>query len=130
MNIFPIDKSLDLVFLGRNGYGRMCGLVVSPIPQYNVIYFEPLTSRGIVGRCRLEVPFTLLPRLIELLQSSQRPSQAGHAIRPGSAELMDKFGVHGEHPDCSRVQWQHEVANGDTQRGYWDFVAAKLDEES
>jgi len=25
--------------------------------------------------------------------------------------------------------WQHEVANGDTRRGYWEWVTAKIEEE-
>lgn len=28
----------------------------------------------------------------------------------------------GEHPSYTRADWKAEVANGDTQRGYWDWV--------
>ena len=127
MSVLPIDKSLELYFLGRNGHYRMCGLVVSPFPNANVIYFEPLTSRGVVGRCSMQIPFSILPSLIEVLQVAASPI---NAPKPGPNELIAKFGVHREHPSCSRAQWRAEVAMDSTQRGYWDFVAAKLEQES
>ncbi len=36
--------------------------------------------------------------------------------------------VWSEHPDHPRSDWQHEVASGDTNRGYWDYVQAKIEE--
>jgi hypothetical protein len=41
--------------------------------------------------------------------------------------LISEFGEWGEHPKVPRSDWQYEVGNGDSQRGYWDFVAAKLE---
>lgn len=35
----------------------------------------------------------------------------------------------GEHPRFSRNGWLHEVANGDTQRGYWDWVVSQIEQE-
>jgi hypothetical protein len=34
----------------------------------------------------------------------------------------------GEHPDFPRADWRDEVAAGDTQLGYWDWVVARLHE--
>jgi hypothetical protein len=45
--------------------------------------------------------------------------------------LVERYGgdrgVWGEHPDWPRQDWQYEVANEDTNLGYWDWVLAKLD---
>ncbi len=35
----------------------------------------------------------------------------------------------GENKDYPRTAWQHEVWGGDTQRGYWDWVAAQREQE-
>jgi hypothetical protein len=35
-------------------------------------------------------------------------------------------GSWGEHPDYPVVDWQYEVANGDTRQGYWDWVENEL----
>lgn len=32
-----------------------------------------------------------------------------------------------EHKDHTRSEWRAEVSNGYTQRGYWDWVQAKLE---
>lgn len=41
--------------------------------------------------------------------------------------FISKFGEWSEYPEFPRSDWQYEVANGDTQCSYWDFVAAKLE---
>jgi hypothetical protein len=33
----------------------------------------------------------------------------------------------GQHPTYPRSNWEYEVVNGDTQRGYWDWVAAQIE---
>ena len=43
----------------------------------------------------------------------------------------DKLGWNdawGEHPAHSRQEWRQEVGSEATQRGYWEWVAAKLEE--
>lgn len=42
-------------------------------------------------------------------------------------ELIDIYGLNGEHPDYPEAQWQYEVGEGDTRRGYWDWVAANVE---
>jgi hypothetical protein len=37
-------------------------------------------------------------------------------------------GPDGEHHFFQREHWQDEVGNGDTQRGYWDWVAAQIEQ--
>jgi hypothetical protein len=47
-----------------------------------------------------------------------------------TAELRDKFGGYwGKHPDYPVEDWTYEVGIGDTRLGYWDWVAAKIEEE-
>lgn len=36
-------------------------------------------------------------------------------------------GPWGEHPEWPVSDWQIEVANGDTRRGYWEWVAANIE---
>jgi hypothetical protein len=43
------------------------------------------------------------------------------------AQLME-IDVWGEHPVHTRTEWQDEVAAGDTQRGYWDWVQAMIEQ--
>jgi len=33
------------------------------------------------------------------------------------------------HPDFPVEEWQNEVHFGDTRRGYWEWVRAKMDEK-
>jgi len=41
-------------------------------------------------------------------------------------DLIDQYGVWGEHEAYPAEDWQFEVANGDTRTGYWPWVANKL----
>ena len=44
---------------------------------------------------------------------------------------IDGFGGElGENPDYPVADWQDEVANGDTRKGYWDWVIAQVDLDS
>lgn len=43
-------------------------------------------------------------------------------------ELMQKYGVHGEHADFTREAWKLEVSDGNTQRGYWEWVSSELED--
>jgi len=134
MKMLTFDKALGLEFLGRNGNFRMCGLVITPLTRTRTIYLQPITSRGLVGRCALEIPASAVRAFCDALQAMAlelAPAQAsGQSALDGVDELIARFGPHGEHPDHPRSDWKYEVANGDTQRGYWDYVAAKLEEET
>ena len=43
--------------------------------------------------------------------------------------LIEKYGYWGSHPEYPVEDWRHEVSNDDVRRGYWDWVAAKLEED-
>ena len=36
-------------------------------------------------------------------------------------------GIWGEHPVHTPEEWGYEVSNGDTRRGYWEWVAEQVD---
>jgi hypothetical protein len=93
----------------------------------------------------LKVPLSLLRELLGIKsgaasspkQPKRQTQPAANAapkpqpdtVHPGAAELIAQIGsVWDDHPDYPSEDWRHEVANGDTRRGYWDWVAAKLEE--
>ena len=43
--------------------------------------------------------------------------------------LLDKYGHWGSHPTYTVADWQHEVSNDYTRRGYWEWVAKKIELE-
>jgi len=53
-------------FLGRNGRYKCDGVNVSRAEETVVI--SPLTSRGLVGRCEIELPISEVPALVVALQ--------------------------------------------------------------
>ena len=55
-------------FTGRNGYGKCNGIDLLPLDHNKSLMIAPLTSRGDVGRCDIEVPMENLPELIAKLQ--------------------------------------------------------------
>ncbi len=60
-------------FTGRNGYAKCSGLEVLPLPHNDTVMLSPLTSRGVVGRCDIEVPVEALPELIAKLSALVPP---------------------------------------------------------
>jgi hypothetical protein len=44
-------------------------------------------------------------------------------------QLIAEYGAWGEHPDHMPEDWQSEVANGDTRRGYWSWVAVQIEQD-
>ena len=55
-------------FLGRNGYYTCTGLYVTENPNGQV-WIEPITSKGEVGRCRIEIPVEAITEVIAALNS-------------------------------------------------------------
>ena len=129
MTTISINKDLELYFLGRNGYGHMCGATIFPLR--GALQIEPITSRGVTGRCSIQIPVIQVAEFVEALRTSAHELQPSPSESPSPSvnELIAQFGAWGEHPSYERTGWQYEVANGDTQSGYWDYVSAKLGEE-
>lgn len=65
-----IEFSLQRNFLGRNGEFIAKGIEISAIPAagYPFIRIYPITSKGNVGRCFIEIPKESIPDLIKFLQ--------------------------------------------------------------
>lgn len=131
MTSISFSKDLELHFLGRNGLGRICGAEILPIAGQAALHIEPVTSKGVAGRCSIEIPVNHLHQFVSALQAAAEEIQPAKTQNEGAAvdRLVFEFGHWGEHPRFARSDWKYEVANGDTQRGYWEFVAAKLEEE-
>jgi hypothetical protein len=56
---------------------------------------------------------------------------------PDSTEIVNRViaykednGYWSEYPGYYAEDWQYEVANGDCRRGYWEWVAARIEEEA
>ena len=66
--------------------------------------------------------------------------QAHHGVGPAvdarpdielsAEELAQRHGGYwGQHPAVPVADWQYEIANGDTRRGYWEHVLAALEQD-
>lgn len=42
--------------------------------------------------------------------------------------LIESYGYWGQHPEFPVSDWEYEVANDNTRRGYWQWVHAKIGE--
>jgi hypothetical protein len=61
--------------------------------------------------------------------ASNPPKPLPNTTHPDASQLIAGIeSVWDDHPDYPSEDWQHEVENGDTRRGYWDWVASKLEE--
>jgi hypothetical protein len=68
--------------LGRNGYMKCSGLdLCKGGLRDDLMLLSPLTSRGHVGRCELEIPLEDLPALIAGLQKLLPESPSRQARR-------------------------------------------------
>ena len=59
------DSSKESWFLGRNGTFKQRGLRVNKFS--GLIYFHPVTSKGLDGRSTITIPEEYLPELISML---------------------------------------------------------------
>jgi hypothetical protein len=41
-------------------------------------------------------------------------------------DFIETYGYWGNHPDHHPSDWEDEVTNGDTRLGYWEWVAARI----
>src|SRR3954463_16315784 len=57
------------------------------------------------------------------------PKSLPDTTHPKAPQLIAGIdSVWDDHPDYPSEDWKYEVENGDTRCGYWDWVAAKLEE--
>jgi hypothetical protein len=61
--------------------------------------------------------------------ASTAPKPLPNTTHPDALQLIAGIdSVWDDHPDYPSEDWQHEVENGYTRRGYWDWVASKLEQ--
>lgn len=66
MREIKFDKQTS--FLGQDGYYNCTGLFVTENLNGQV-WIEPITSKGEVGRCRIEIPVDALTEVIAALKA-------------------------------------------------------------
>ncbi|WP_262267265.1 MULTISPECIES: hypothetical protein [Microvirga] len=93
----------------------------------------------------LRVPLPLLRELLGVVPSAVSESKKPRSETRGSAGVAPQSlpstthsnapaliagidSVWDDHPDYPSEDWKYEVENGDTRRGYWDWVASKIEE--
>lgn len=65
-------KKRDCHFTGRNGWFKCCGIEIMNIEHNKSIIISPITSKGSIGRCNIEIPADpdILYELIRTIQKS------------------------------------------------------------
>lgn len=56
-------------FFGRNGYFKSSGISITTDHLDNLVSIEPITSKGNIGRCRIEIPIEDIPNIVSTLNS-------------------------------------------------------------
>jgi hypothetical protein len=59
-------------FLGRNGPGQQSGIDIATYNQGSSVIVAPITSKGMVGRCSVEIPVESIPDVILALTKFQK----------------------------------------------------------
>jgi len=57
-------------FTGRNGYMKQSGVDIQTAAHDEKVIISPITSRGYVGRCDMEIPYENLPSFIGELKEA------------------------------------------------------------
>lgn len=68
MAIKEIKFTRQTNFTGRNGYMKCGGIEVMGFDHKSMVQVAPITSKGAVGRCDIEIPLEDVPALIAALQ--------------------------------------------------------------
>jgi hypothetical protein len=85
--------------------------------------------REILGTMPSAASQQMKPRRETRPSAKTAPKPLPDTNHPNAPQLIAGIdSVWDDHPDYPSTDWQYEVENGDTRRGYWDWVAAKLEE--
>lgn len=116
----------------RAGYsagGRMWGIQLSTTTSKDTFTLRPRNSVGPAESCSFEIPAANIPDVAKMLLSAIAEIAPKSEIVPNSIEsLIAEQGTWGDHPIHRRGDWIIEVASHSTQRGYWDWVAASIEQ--
>ena len=114
MKTISISQDLDLYFLGRNGDGHLRGVAI--LPEDDVLDIRPITSKGAIGRCSIPIPLKQVEEFVHMLRlvaEELQPPRPTSAL-PSVQDLIERYGIYGEHPGHGREDWRYLVKNGDT----------------
>jgi hypothetical protein len=77
-------KAHSLTFTGRNGTAKCCGLTAAVNPPKTRITIAPITSRGSIGRCDIDIPATAaaVDQLKQLLDAALLEAGQGGGAEP------------------------------------------------
>ena len=56
-------------WIGRNGYFKSKAIALTKSAN-NTVMIEPITTRGVTGRCLIEFPTSIIPEVIKFLQAN------------------------------------------------------------
>lgn len=132
---------LKVQILGEAGAGKSTvaqliqyRLMQSGIPvtltdglEPTIPFIDLATGLGALKRSGLTVEIETIETRRALPGIHSLPADPNEIFHSEAVELS-KRDWWGEHPDFSRADWRHEAGCGDTQRGYWNWISAKLEE--
>lgn len=66
-------ETLDCGYMGRNGFGKISGLDVTLSCNHTeeLVYLQPIQSRGAIANCMIRFPKAVLPKIIHALQQME-----------------------------------------------------------
>lgn len=77
---YPNGSAPDLIYLGRNRYGKQAGIAVEDrrYAEQDVLRFYPITTRNTVSEaCHMEVPAEAVPALVGALEAFLKDGTQG-----------------------------------------------------
>jgi len=110
--------------MGRNGLMRTSGLRVCCFMS-GVVIIEPVTSRGQIGNCRIEMPVSELSGLIAVLRDIAKPERR---TRPLGTDVNFHEVVTYHCPDCGSFASQPAVVCPICRRGVTKRAAASFNQ--
>jgi hypothetical protein len=66
-------QTKDMTYLGRNGTGKMYGMMIWSVNAESIcadvpyVWIEPINSKGDVARCHMQIPMEAIPELTNKL---------------------------------------------------------------
>ena len=115
-----VDRSHILTFpdagactaMGRNGKMKVSGTTATYLPGSGRVTIMPLTSRGVVGNCRLDIPIDEIPAFIEML----REITADAPLVGPQGIYHDNNGTRCPLCDCENLEREMLADNGEDAR--------------
>lgn len=98
--------------MGRNGKMNMGGIAATCLRSSSRVMVVPLTSRGVVGNCRIDIPVAELPGFIGLL----RRITADEPLVGPQGVYLENNGTRCPLCDCENLEREMLADNGEDAR--------------